>query len=133
MPNMGLVLHCKLKYRVWPHAHMGRLRLKIFFTPKLLPKRPHGTKFQQNPSNGGSQHCHEIENLSVKENCFPPLLGQKFNFIPPSGKKNFSPREILHSPLSHLLVHVWWLSPFFTRFSNRQTQLFHNLVSWKFL
>ena len=67
MPNMGLVLHCKLKYRVWPHAHMGRLRLKIFFTPKLLPKRPHGTKFQQNPRNGGSQNCHEIENLSVKK------------------------------------------------------------------
>ena len=29
-------------------------------------KRPHGTKFQQNLRNGGSQHCHEIENLSVK-------------------------------------------------------------------
>ena len=63
---MGLVLHCKLKYRVWPHAHISRLRLKIFFTPKYLPKRPHGTKFRQNPRNGGSQRCHEIENLSVK-------------------------------------------------------------------
>ena len=62
---MGLVLHCKLKYRVWPHAHMGRLRLKIFFTPKYLPKRPHWTKFRQNPRNGGSQRLHEIENLSV--------------------------------------------------------------------
>ena len=64
---MGLVLHCKLKYRVWPHANMGRLRPKIFFTSKYLPKRPHGTKFQQNPRNGGSQRCHEIENLSVKK------------------------------------------------------------------
>ena len=63
---MGLVLHCNLKYRVWPHAHISRLRLKIFFTPKYLPKRPHGTKFQQNPRNGGSQRLHEIENLSVK-------------------------------------------------------------------
>ena len=64
---MGLVLHCKLKYRVWPHAHISRLRLKIFFTPKYLPKRPHGTKFRQNPRNGGSQLLHEIENLSVKK------------------------------------------------------------------
>ena len=63
---MGLVLHCKLKYRVWPNAHISRLRLKIFFTPKYLPKRPHGTKFRQNPRNGGSQRLHEIENLSVK-------------------------------------------------------------------
>ena len=63
---MGLVLHCKLKYRVWPHAHISRLRLKIFFTPKYLPKRPHETKFRQNPRNGGSQRLHEMENLSVK-------------------------------------------------------------------
>ena len=67
---MGLVLHCKLKYRVWPHAHISRLRLKIFFTPKYLPKRPHGTKFRQNPRNGGSQRLHEIENLSVKRVCY---------------------------------------------------------------
>ena len=29
---MGLILQCKLKNRVWPHAHMGRMRPKIFFT-----------------------------------------------------------------------------------------------------
>ena len=27
---------CKLKHRVWPHAHLSRLRHKIFFTPKNL-------------------------------------------------------------------------------------------------
>ena len=29
----------------------------------LLPKRPQGTKFQQNPKSGVSQRFHEIENL----------------------------------------------------------------------
>ena len=62
---MVLVLHCKLKYRVWPNAHMSRLRPKILFTPKYLPKRTHETKFRQNPKKGGSQCLHEIENLSV--------------------------------------------------------------------
>ena len=32
MTIMELILLCRLKFRVWHHAHMGRLRSKIFFT-----------------------------------------------------------------------------------------------------
>ena len=95
MPNMGLILHCKLKYRVWPHAHISRLRLKIFFTPKYLPKRPHGTKFQQNHRNSGSQRLHEIENLSVNEKM-----------------KKFSTRLILHHKIFAILVQRLFSSDF---------------------
>ena len=32
MTFTGLILLCRLKFRVWPYAHMGGLRPKIFFT-----------------------------------------------------------------------------------------------------
>ena len=80
--------------------------MKLFFicTPQL----------RVCPGGNFASPCSKILGSPLGENfftlrrmVFPPLLGQKFNFTPPSGKKNFSPREILHSPLSHLLVHVW--------------------------
>ena len=48
---MELILLCRLKSRVWPHAHMGELRPKILCTFYYLPKRSHGVKFKQNPRN----------------------------------------------------------------------------------
>ena len=99
---MGLVLHCKLKYRVWPHAHISRLRLKIFFTPKYLPKRPHGTKFRQNPRNGGSQRLHEIENLSVKcDTIYLPFL-QVYNI---DKTENLSIRRIGYEDENDIVFH----------------------------
>ena len=67
MTIMGLILLCRLKFRVWCPAHMGRLRSKIFFTSYQPPKRSHGTKFQQNPRNWGSACSYDLENLSVKK------------------------------------------------------------------
>ena len=67
MTIMGLILLCRLKFRVWRHAHMGRLRSKIFFTSYQLPKRSHGSKFRQNPRNWTSARSYDLENLSVKE------------------------------------------------------------------
>ena len=63
---MGLILLCRLKFRVWRPAHMGRLRSKIFFTSYQLPKKSHGTKFRQDPRNQGSASSYDLENLSVK-------------------------------------------------------------------
>ena len=80
--------------------------MKLFFicTPQL----------RVCPGGNFASPCSKILGSPLGENfftlrrmIFPPLLGQKFNFTPPSGKKNFSPREILHPPLSHVLVHVW--------------------------
>ena len=63
---MELILLCTLKYRVWPHAHMGKLRPKIWCTVYYLPKRSHGVKFKQNPRNCPSGCSYDLENLSVK-------------------------------------------------------------------
>ena len=62
---MELILLCTVKFRVWIHAHMGKLRPKIWCTVYYLPKRSHGVKFKQNPRNCPSGRSYDLENLSV--------------------------------------------------------------------
>ena len=65
MTFIGLILLCRLKFRVWPYAHMGGLRPKMIFTSYQLPKTAHMTKFRQNPRFWGSACYYDLKNLSV--------------------------------------------------------------------
>ena len=65
-PIMGLILLCRLNFRVWPHAYMGALRPKIWCTVYYLSKKSYGAKFKQNVKNCPSGRSYDMENLPVK-------------------------------------------------------------------
>ena len=101
----------QLKVNHIRHIHAQELRMpqeNFFCTPQMKLFFICTPQLRVCPGGNFASPCSKILGSPLGENfftlrrmVFPPLLGQKFNFTPPSGKKIFSPREILH-----LLVHV---------------------------
>ena len=104
---MELILLCTLKFRVWPHAHMGKLRPKIWCTVYYLPKRSHGVKFKQNPRNCPSGRSYDLENLSVKCNYFVVFIGLQ-NTRLPKVLIIVNQQLILQVLHTSLLIHEGW-------------------------